>query len=167
MYFSYLTTRYSRLWIRQPPPGFPMPGFPPSASPFPPGGPPLRPPFPPPPFLPPVVSPPSGIFSPPPPPQFVPAQQTQPSAPAPPPHEEQQDVRSDVPSRQPILTLPNPSLAQTNPEFKKTTDLKVNDPNFSPVHFRSLCLLFFVFLSVGLGRASCYPPEILFRAFST
>jgi hypothetical protein len=36
--------------------------------------------------------------------------------------------------RQPVLTLPNPALAQTNAEFKKPTDLKVKDANFSPVY---------------------------------
>ncbi|TFY74145.1 hypothetical protein EWM64_g9867 [Hericium alpestre] len=32
----------------------------------------------------------------------------------------------------PQLTLPNPALAQTNPDLKKKSDLKYPDPNFSP-----------------------------------
>ncbi len=36
-------------------------------------------------------------------------------------------------SKPPQLTLPNPAFAQTLPEFKKPTDLKWKDPNFSPV----------------------------------
>lgn len=36
-------------------------------------------------------------------------------------------------SKPPQLTLPNPALAQTLPEFKKPTELKWTDPNFSPV----------------------------------
>jgi hypothetical protein len=39
------------------------------------------------------------------------------------------------------LTLPNPALAQTNPEFKKPTVLKWLDPNFSPVSCSFLPLL--------------------------
>jgi hypothetical protein len=41
--------------------------------------------------------------------------------------------RKEGPVRKPVLTLPNPSLAQSNAEFKKPTDLKVKDANFSPV----------------------------------
>jgi hypothetical protein len=49
--------------------------------------------------------------------------------------------RKEGPVRKPVLTLPNPSLAQSNAEFKKPTDLKVKDPNFSPVYcFISLFL---------------------------
>lgn len=40
--------------------------------------------------------------------------------------------------RQPVLSLPNPSLAQTNAEFKKPTDLKVKDANFSPDEHRAI-----------------------------
>jgi len=36
------------------------------------------------------------------------------------------------------LALPDPSRAQTNPEFKKPTDLKVKDPNFSPDEHRAV-----------------------------
>ena len=35
----------------------------------------------------------------------------------------------------PPLSLPDPSLAQTNPELKKKTVLKYPEPNFSPVSF--------------------------------
>jgi len=37
----------------------------------------------------------------------------------------------------PPLTLPNPSLAQTNPDLKKKTVLKYSEPNFSPDEVRS------------------------------
>ena len=97
-----------------------------------------------------------GMGSPPAPhPQFVPAQMPQnslpmPSSPAPPQSQLQtpptQSQSSGVkghlntphrerPVRQPVLTLPNPSLAQTNAHFKKPTDLKVKDANFSPVSY--------------------------------
>jgi hypothetical protein len=49
--------------------------------------------------------------------------------------------------RQPKLTLPNPSLAQTNAEFKKATDLKFKDANFSPVR---LFLVSYIHLSLIL-----------------
>ena len=89
--------------------------------------------------------------SPAPPPQFVPAQipHNTPSMPppaaqsqlqAPPIQSQSSEVkgsldtpRKEGPVRKPVLTLPNPSLAQSNAEFKKPTDLKVKNPNFSPV----------------------------------
>jgi hypothetical protein len=37
----------------------------------------------------------------------------------------------------PPLSLPNPSLAQTNPDLKKKTVLKYSEPNFSPDEARS------------------------------
>ena len=112
--------------------------------------------------MPPAASPGPGGFQmppmqgmgspPPPPPQFVPAQMAQnslsmppPAVPpsqlqTPPPTQFQNDAkgRLDMPRRdgqvrKPVLILPNPSLAQTNAEFKKSTDLKVKDANFSPV----------------------------------
>lgn len=117
-----------------PPPGFPMPpppGMIPPPGGFPPGVPPFQPPFMPPvpgmtpPFPPPV---PGGPTPPPParapvapPPTFVPASSVSPA--------------SAVPAAQPIL--PNPALRQTLPEFKKPTDLKYKDPNFSPDEMRS------------------------------
>jgi hypothetical protein len=112
--------------------------------PFPPG----LAPFPPPPFLPPGMSPPGGppggppgVFSPPPPPKFVPAQtnQSQPpptSPPVPPTSKERSEPAIPRPEervRQPVLTLPNQAMSQTNPDFKKATELKVKDANFSPV----------------------------------
>ncbi|EAU92092.1 zinc finger protein 207 [Coprinopsis cinerea okayama7 len=139
-----------------PPPGFqppfppPVPGqappFPPPPGVVPPPGvsppPGVRPPFPPgvppfmpppgmpgaPPFLPPGVPPPPGMPLPPgmtpPPPNFVRAgsvgQGPGQAKPTPPP-----------------LTLPNPALKQTNPEFKKPTVLKWNDANFSPEERRA------------------------------
>jgi len=142
------------------PPG----GFPPGAAPpFPPGGPLGRPPFPPGPFMPPPPGmsppiPPPG-FSPPgslPPPQFVPAQvppmgagppsQQPPAPPAPSASQSQgrpEATRPDERVRQPILTLPSGSVMQTNAEFKKPTDLKVKDPNFSPDEHRAVHAKYF------------------------
>ncbi|KAF8163820.1 hypothetical protein B0H34DRAFT_650891 [Crassisporium funariophilum] len=149
-----------------PPPGFQMPGFPPGAPPFPPGGP-GRPAFPMPPFMPPGAPGPGGFPPPPmpggglpsaPPPQFVAAQMPQNSMSMPPPPQGQSQMqmssgsshyqpegqgrpeppRSQRPTRQPILTLPNSSRVQTNPEFKKPTDLKVKDANFSPDEHRAI-----------------------------
>ncbi|KAK2459442.1 hypothetical protein APHAL10511_008553 [Amanita phalloides] len=118
------------------PPGFPMPpGFPPGPPPVLPQGL-ARPPGPP------GWVPPAGLpmpsapgFSPPPnvplgaapPPQFVPAQQ---------PIQNQSD--SSIPFRPTQPTLPDPALAQTNPEFKKPTDLKYKDANFAPEEHRAL-----------------------------
>ncbi|KJA17952.1 hypothetical protein HYPSUDRAFT_205802 [Hypholoma sublateritium FD-334 SS-4] len=127
-----------------------------------------RPPFPPPPgFGPPGMGLPGApAFSPPPPPQFVPAQMQQ-NAPGPPPGnasqpppqqppQSQQLQQSQQPSqpqqapsrpepsrteervRQPVLTLPDPSRSQTNAEFKKLTDLKFKDANFSPDEHRAI-----------------------------
>jgi len=144
------------------PPGFPpagSPPFPPGA----PGRPPFAvPPFMPPGASPGPggfpIPPMQGMGSPPaPPPQFVPAQIPQNSLPMPPPaasptappqsqlqtpptHSQPNEGRGHLGTprregqvRKPVLTLPNPSLAQTNAEFKKPTDLKVKDANFSPV----------------------------------
>ncbi|KAF8886864.1 hypothetical protein CPB84DRAFT_1749847 [Gymnopilus junonius] len=164
-----------------PPPGFPMapPPFPPGAPPFPPGGPMGRPPFPPPPFMPPPgMSPPGppGAFSPPnplPPPQFVPAQNpsgppvTAP-APALPPHAPSGSQAPPAPShpeplrrqeprvRQPVLTLPNGVTSQTNPEFKKATDLKFKDANFSPEEHRAIHPKYFY---ANLSESSATHPE--------
>ncbi|EKM83970.1 hypothetical protein AGABI1DRAFT_110572 [Agaricus bisporus var. burnettii JB137-S8] len=149
-----------------PPPGFPFPpGFPPGAPmPFPPG---VRPPFPPffppgatppPGFPPPGFTPPPGVpgASPPPPPNFVPAtlQTTSPSTISPPPFggtaipgantppgpapSSNPATQSQGQSKPPTLTLPNPALAQTLPEFKKPTELKWSDPNFSPEEHRAI-----------------------------
>jgi hypothetical protein len=49
--------------------------------------------------------------------------------------------RKEGPVRKPMLTLPNPSLVQSNAEFKKPTDLKVKDANFSPVYYFILLFL--------------------------
>ncbi|KAI0697316.1 hypothetical protein C8T65DRAFT_743236 [Cerioporus squamosus] len=137
-----------------PPPGFPPipppfagsppPGMlPPGAPPFPPG---VRPPFAPP-FLPPgMPGMPPGF----PPPGFSPP----PGAPvcqcllflvyhrrptvSRPPHQAQQQPASTASSAPPPpLVLPNPSLAQVNPPFKKGTALKWGDPNFNPEERRS------------------------------
>ncbi|KAI0672638.1 hypothetical protein C8Q78DRAFT_669625 [Trametes maxima] len=141
--------------------GSPPPGMmPPGAPPFPPG---VRPPFPGPPFMPPGVLPPgmpppgfspppgAGVppmhmppmpgassASPPPPPGALgaPGAGTLPAPPAQnaPPSYTQQPV-STVPP--PPLALPNESLAQVNPPFKKGTSLKWEDANFSPEEKRS------------------------------
>ncbi|THH33145.1 hypothetical protein EUX98_g1044 [Antrodiella citrinella] len=140
-----------------PPPGYPgpppfgMPGMPPGPPGFMPppftGGPPGmmppgmplfaggRPPFPPPPFgmpgfSPPPMTPPipqiptATSISPPPPPTFVPATTTNAVAPS-----------QSAPLE---LRLPDPSSVQTNPPFKKATELKWSDPNFSPEEKRAI-----------------------------
>ena len=40
---------------------------------------------------------------------------------------------ASAPAPAPELRLPNPTLAQTNPPFKKATEMKWGDANFSPV----------------------------------
>jgi hypothetical protein len=122
-------------------PGFPLPpGIPPGLMPpFPPPVPGL-PPMPPPGFVPPgmplPVPPPAAA---PPPPRFVPAQNAQNFTASPTVQSEQNQQghseiqRPEVRIRQPVLILPDPSRSQTNPEFKKPTDLKIKDANFSPV----------------------------------
>lgn len=105
-----------------PPPGMPLPPPGMFGAPHPPGG--FPPPFatPPPNFVPPMGQlpfiPPSGSVTPATPASVVPT-----PSPSVPPIAQVQ--------RQPVL--PNPSLAQTLPPFKKETDLKWKDPNFSPV----------------------------------
>ncbi|KAI1791736.1 hypothetical protein LXA43DRAFT_1094346 [Ganoderma leucocontextum] len=143
----------------QPPPGFPgMPpspfaGSPPPHGMLPPGVPPLG--FSPPPGvlppgvnIPPIpgasqISPPPGVpGAPPPGPAFLP-----PVAPplqaTPPTYDQRQQQQQEQQSR-PVstvpptpLVLPNPSLAQVNPTFKKDTVLKWSDANFSPEETRS------------------------------
>jgi hypothetical protein len=46
--------------------------------------------------------------------------------------------------RQPVLTLPTGAIPQTNPEFKKATDLKVKDANFSVDEHRAIHAKYFV-----------------------
>ncbi|TCD62152.1 hypothetical protein EIP91_007280 [Steccherinum ochraceum] len=126
-----------------PPPGFPMPPFPgapgmlpPGMPPFPPGA---RPPFPPPSFAPPGMLP---VFSPP--PAVTPVPSTPASAsisPPPPPTFVSASNQSMIPAPQTApaeLKLPDPSLSQTNPPFKKPTELKWSDPNFSPEEKRAI-----------------------------
>ncbi|KIO06262.1 hypothetical protein M404DRAFT_998924 [Pisolithus tinctorius Marx 270] len=153
------------------PPG-PFPGVPPMASPFPgmPGFPPGPPPpgfpmpppglLPPPGMLPPGAPPfPSGVSRPPlPPPTFVPASSSSPVAPmngtpasAPPPGFVPPAATAPQPpaaSLPPPLVLPNPALEQKYGPFKKKTDLKYADPNFSPV-----CTVFFTLTSSDLAMA--------------
>lgn len=141
-----------------PPPGVLPPGMsPPGMPPFPPG---VRPPFAPvpgmsppgtaPPFplsgtpgMPPFI--PGGMTPVPPPPaaspvrpapNFVPAQ-TQQSTPTPAPPAASPAAADipTVPGQPPALILPDESKRQTNPEFKKATELKWKDANFSPVGF--------------------------------
>ena len=129
---SHLFPSYSPYSYSRPlPPGFPMPpGFPPPGMippfPRPPG---MVPPFPPlgvtPPLHHPSVTPPMIPGSTPVPPSLS-------VTPAPVPNQ------STAP---PPLTLPNPTLAQTNPDLKKKTVLKYSEPNFSPVSF-TLCPIF-------------------------
>ncbi|KAF5323746.1 hypothetical protein D9619_012875 [Psilocybe cf. subviscida] len=148
-----------------PPPGMPgMPPMPPGMSP-PGGAPPFGPPGafggPPPPGMgPPGFAPPGGPMNmmspgrpggPPPAPMFVPA--SQPGAGAPPPtaasggpgapgHGHGQGPPRVM--RQPVLTLPPGAIPQTNPEFKKPTDLKVKDANFSADERRAIHAKYFV-----------------------
>ncbi|KAI6139543.1 hypothetical protein BKA82DRAFT_4223050 [Pisolithus tinctorius] len=109
---------YLILLSSPPPPGFPMP--PPGAPPFPSGV--SRPPLPPPTFVPASssspVAPMNGTPASAPPPGFVPPAATAPQPPA-----------ASLP---PPLVLPNPALEQKYGPFKKKTDLKYADPNFSP-----------------------------------
>ncbi|KAG7089766.1 hypothetical protein E1B28_011420 [Marasmius oreades] len=140
-----------------PPPGYSMPpGFPPA-----PGMMPL-PGMPPPGMPPPGMSPPPGMFHGPPPPgavrptmapppTFVP-QQNAVSPPPPPgspftPHNLPTPPSTIIPTAPTSLptgqvfssqpTLPKPELKQTNPPFKKPTELKYQDANFSPEEFRA------------------------------
>ena len=113
-----------------------MPPFPP-----PPGMslPPGFPPFPPPPGMsppgmpntgtPPIIPgatprPPSAAATP-----FTPGGYASPPTFVPQSQQPQQQHQTSAPQ----LTLPDPSLAQTNPDLKKKTDLKWSDANFSPV----------------------------------
>jgi hypothetical protein len=128
-----------------PPPGMlppnGMPPFPPGGG-IPPGFPPgMRPPFPPPPFVP---------GGPPPPPNFVPAAGSpvpalpmNSSPPAPVGFQSQSPMsmppqQGGTPTPVTQLSLPVPSLAQINPEFKKPTALKYTEPNFSPNEARAI-----------------------------
>lgn len=110
-----------------PPPGMMPPGMPP----FPPGG--IRPPFPPPflpPGAPPTFVPPVGI----PPPAQSTSVSPPPPIPGPPPaHPLPTFNVGNIPHPPAELSLPNPGLSQTNPPFKKSTELKWSDANFSPV----------------------------------
>ncbi|ESK89021.1 zinc finger protein 207 [Moniliophthora roreri MCA 2997] len=143
------------------PPFFPPPGIPG----FPPGPPPpgfaMPPGFPPPPGM---MPPPPGLFagSPPPvtpgapprapmapPPNFVPQQH---SSASPPPYPPGNFATPTPPSASLSVTpaaatpsgqgssqptLPKPELKQTNPPFKKPTELKYQDANFSPEELRA------------------------------
>ena len=129
--------------------GSPPPGMmPPGAPPFPPG---VRPPFPPP-FLPPGMAPPGMPGFPPPPgaglpippipgasmspPPGLPAPPGMPSTPIPPPSNAippPNHLQNPSSSPPPPLMLPDPTMAQVNPPFKKGTILKWADANFSPV----------------------------------
>jgi len=114
------------------PPGPPLPGFP-----MPPGFPlpGMIPPFPPPPGM--VLPfPPPGVTPPFPHPSMTPPMIPG-STPVPPSSSATPIPVSGQLAAPPPLTLPNPSLAQTNPELKKKTVLKYSEPNFSPDEVRS------------------------------
>ncbi|KAK0235865.1 hypothetical protein EDD85DRAFT_838370 [Armillaria nabsnona] len=128
------------------PPPFPMPGFPPGPPPpgfpmppFAPGMPPpgaIRPPFPPaptfvpqqqgvtPPFPPPIPT--NGSMT-----SITSAGSSVPATPPPP------TPSSQTPSTPHMPVLPVPALKQILPPFKKETDLKFQDPNFSPDELRA------------------------------
>ncbi|PFH46448.1 hypothetical protein AMATHDRAFT_154940 [Amanita thiersii Skay4041] len=129
-----------------PPPGFPMPPVFPPGGPLPPPGL-ARPPIPPPAWMPPSGStlpgapgfspvPAAAPAQPPLPPQFVPASQPPSFTPTIPTTQGQYDANAQLRPTQP--TLPNPALAQKNPEFKKATELKYQDANFAPEEHRAL-----------------------------
>ncbi|KAL4068139.1 RING-6 [Scleroderma citrinum] len=137
-----------------PPPSFP--GAPPSMPPFPgmhgfpPGPPPPGFPLPPPGMIHPGMLPPGPPFPPAvsrpplPPPTFIPASSASPFPPTP-----ANGVPTPVPPTTgsqpptpaqftpPPLVLPNPSLEQKYAPFKKKTELKYADPNFSPEEKRA------------------------------
>ncbi|PSR77482.1 hypothetical protein PHLCEN_2v7913 [Hermanssonia centrifuga] len=122
--------------MQGPPPGLMMP--PPGLHPFslPPGM--APPPFP---FFPPGMSPPGfpPMATPTPPvhtPNFVPA--SNPHAGAPPPSVHSQTGTPTSNTAPPELRLPNPALSQTNTPFKKATELKWSDANFSPEEHRAI-----------------------------
>ncbi|KAF5367468.1 hypothetical protein D9758_003780 [Tetrapyrgos nigripes] len=135
------------------PPMHGMPGFPP------PPGFPVPPGFPPPGMMP----PPPGVFPPmplgapgrsplPPPPAFVPQQASSASPPPPPSTLSMGHIATPTPppaaTATPVPpttstgqgsqpTLPDPARKQTNPPFKKPTELKFSDANFSPEELRA------------------------------
>ena len=98
-----------------------LPGFPPPG---------MMPPFPPPPGM--VSFPPPGMTPPFPPPSMTPPVMPG-STPVPPSLSATPTPVPGQPIAPPPLSLPNPSLAQTNPDLKKKTVLKYSEPNFSPV----------------------------------
>lgn len=105
--------------------------------------------MPPPGMLPPGMPFPPGASHPPlPPPTFVPASSGSPFPPTPangtptpaPPAAGPPQPPLTAPSPPPPLVLPNPALEQKYGPFKKKTDLKYADPNFSPVR-TPFCLI--------------------------
>ena len=110
-------------YFRPRPPGFPLPpGFPTPG---------MMPPFPLPPGMVVPPFPPSGVTPPFPPsatPPMIPG-----LTPVPPSASATPTPAPGQPTAPPPLTLPIPSLAQTNPGLKKKTVLKYSEPNFSPV----------------------------------
>ena len=105
------------------------------------------PPFPPPPGMVPSFSPP-GVTPPFPLPSMTPPVIPG-STPVPPSLSVTPTPIPGQPIAPPPLSLPNPSLAQTNPDLKKKTLLKYSEPNFSPVS---------LFLSCALFRTLIWPP---------
>ncbi|VDB89627.1 unnamed protein product [Peniophora sp. CBMAI 1063] len=125
-------------------PGMPMPPFPP-----PPGMalPPGFPPFPPPPGMSPPGMPSMNMGTPPiipgatPRPPSAAATPFAPGGYASPPTfvpQSQPPQRQQSLAQVPQLRIPDPSLAQTNPDLKKKTDLKWSDANFSPEEKRAV-----------------------------
>lgn len=154
-------------FTRPPPPGFP---FPPGA--LPPG---MMPPpgmSPPPPGMVPMP-PPGAMRAPFPPPNFVPGQgMHSPFPPVPPsgsitpatPASAVPTPPSSVPPTTQVqrqLVLPNPALSQTLPPFKKETDLKYKDPNFSPVCLYMLLDISVFSLYLKEERRACHPKYLV------
>jgi hypothetical protein len=119
-----------------PPPGMQLPAGVPPFMPPPGGVPPFPPPFLPP-GAPPLPFPPNMGPSPPglaPPPQFVPASTNTPPVPIASTTTPTHSASTPTPSSAiPPLQLPDESLKQILPGFKKPTKLHYTEPNFSPV----------------------------------
>ncbi|KAK0469829.1 uncharacterized protein EV420DRAFT_69411 [Desarmillaria tabescens] len=146
--------------VSPPPPGFPpMPPFaPPGMVPagMPPGVPPpgaIRPPFPPAPTFVPQQQGSASPYPPPPPTNgsmtSVPSASSSVPVTPPPP-----TPSSQAPSTPHMPVLPVPALKQVLPPFKKETDLKFQDPNFSPVSAFSMFQLI-LFDDTIMYRMSC------------
>jgi len=155
------------------PPGPPPPGFPMMPPPFPGAPPGMLPPGmaqPPPgiqpPFPPPHLMPPGGPGGP---PMFVPASSATPLPPPPsasissaPPPPGSASVTPSLGAPTPApgeLRLPESAVPQSNPPFKKPTELKWQDANFSPDEKRSVNPKYFFPKNINTVQANGPPPS--------